>query len=1019
MRYCFGEYELNTATFSLERAGERVPVRNKPLDLLFYLVKNRHRVVTKSELLDRLWEGTAVAATSLTTAINSARNAVDDNGQSQHVIETTFGRGYRFVAPVVENHESPFAAKEPSPPDTSLARDVFVGRAEAETSLASALEDAERGRPRLVLIAGEMGIGKSTLVTRLIDLAASRGHRTVVAHCQAHSGAPPYWPWVETLRRLSDDRAREEFGKIGGLSPDLADLVPELRSLLTGPIEQHPLTPPQARFRLFDSACRFLRASARTQPTVVAVEDLHCADEDSLQLLRFLARSLGESNLLVIGTHRENELVGGRPHSERLAGLVREHTAVRIGLGPLSTADVGDYLRRTCGPGLPATAADALHARTGGNPFFLCKLVEFVLMAHGQEGLRDGAFVRELPADLREAIALQVAGLPDQINELLSTASALGHEFSLALLADVLGVPKETALERIGVAIASGVLGPVPDNHDRYRFAHFVVREALYERLPSLRRAELHFRVCQVLKTTDTTDAERVSELAFHSVAAIPVGDPRDALLATERAAAAASDQRAYDLAADLLDQALVALKEADPGDQQHMCDLITQLAYAQARAGHRELARSTAFHAASIARSLRDPVRLGTAALALDPGLLAIEVGVVDTDLIDLLRDAISGLGAAEADLHMRLLSRLAVALQWSEEEEAGESGLVATAAGVAKGLATRRAEIESLSVELWSRRGPDDLDTRLDIASRLVAVAEKDDEERALIHRLFLLTCLLERGDIRSVDREIHGFGEIARRLRQPQSLWYIRLLDTMRALLGGQFAQAQEHAHAFAQIAARLDDVNAEQSFGACIALARLETNQLDGLDTSMEAFCAKFPGHRMWEGARAFVYCELDRLDDARRALRSTRLRHLPKNAAWLLSTTVVAQVVGSIRAVEEAERQYELLTPYADRCAVVGFGTMCWGSVRRQLGRLAAVLNRWDESEEHFELGLEANAALGAWPWVAHTQYAYAEMLAARQAGGDRSRAAVLKTEAYDSARRLGMTLLMSRIERSF
>ncbi|MGI9292857.1 MAG: winged helix-turn-helix domain-containing protein, partial [Pseudomonadales bacterium] len=117
--YCFGEYQLDVGRQELRHANETVPVQRKVLDILVFLISNRHRAVSKDELQDAVWPDTIVAETSLTRAILKARRAINDDAQEQFLIKTLHGHGYRFVGEVVEQRDEAIVAEAAAADDVA------------------------------------------------------------------------------------------------------------------------------------------------------------------------------------------------------------------------------------------------------------------------------------------------------------------------------------------------------------------------------------------------------------------------------------------------------------------------------------------------------------------------------------------------------------------------------------------------------------------------------------------------------------------------------------------------------------------------------------------------------------------------------------------------------------------------------------------------------------------------------------------------------------------------------------
>src|SRR6185503_1877720 len=192
----------------------------------------------------------------------------------------------------------------------------FVGRERELGVLLGALDDAVAGRGRLVLVAGEPGIGKSRLADELAHHARDRGARVCVGRCWEAGGAPAYWPWVQALRAYVRDVDRDALrAQLGGDGAQLATLLPELADLVDAPAETD-------RFRLLEAVATFLCQAGAARPLVIGLDDLHAADAPSLLLLRFVAAQLGGAPLLVVACYRDTEV--GRELAATLADVARE-----------------------------------------------------------------------------------------------------------------------------------------------------------------------------------------------------------------------------------------------------------------------------------------------------------------------------------------------------------------------------------------------------------------------------------------------------------------------------------------------------------------------------------------------------------------------------------------------------------------------------------------------------------------------------------------------------------------------
>lgn len=213
----------------------------------------------------------------------------------------------------------------------------FVGRLRELETLRGTLEQVLARHGRVVLLAGEPGIGKTRMAQELALVAERCGATVLWGHCPEEAGAPPYWPWVQVIRaalRAADPRAL--LREVGSGASDICDIVPEIRDLLP---ELEPSVrledAAQARFRMFESIRQLLNSLGERQTTMLVLDDLHWADAPSLRLLEFLAPEIADARLLLVGTYRPTELSRQHPLSDALGSLARaSHCGARAPRGP-------------------------------------------------------------------------------------------------------------------------------------------------------------------------------------------------------------------------------------------------------------------------------------------------------------------------------------------------------------------------------------------------------------------------------------------------------------------------------------------------------------------------------------------------------------------------------------------------------------------------------------------------------------------------------------------------------------
>ena len=440
---------------------------------------------------------------------------------------------------------------ESQPPDNpapglSPFRDTFVGRQRELTDLKAALDHSISGQGHLVMLAGEPGIGKTRTAQELASYAETRGTQVLWGRCYEEEGAPPYWPWVQLIRSyIQEPTPKQLQGEMGPGAADIAEIVPEIRHILTDLETPPALEPEQARFRLFDSVTAFLKNAALSQPLLLVLDDLHWADKPSLMMLQFLAREMGGSPLLLVGTYRDVELSRQHPLSESLAQLTREPLFRRELLRGLSLEDTGDFVQVAAGLRPPQGLVESIYLQTEGNPFFMGEVIR--LLAEQGElrevDLDETPSIR-IPEGVREVIGQRLNRLSEQCNQTLTTASVIGREFDFKLLSALRDdLTEDQLLQVIDESLDAHLLEDSPGSAGRYQFTHALIHETLLSELSAARRVRLHVRIGQALEELYGTGAEaHAAELARHFAEAEPVLGPEKlvkySLLAGERALA-------------------------------------------------------------------------------------------------------------------------------------------------------------------------------------------------------------------------------------------------------------------------------------------------------------------------------------------------------------------------------------------------------------------------------------------------------------------------------------------------
>jgi DNA-binding SARP family transcriptional activator/tetratricopeptide (TPR) repeat protein len=666
-------------------------------------------------------------------------------------------------------------------------RSALVGRSPELARADAALHAAVHGQPRIVLVGGEPGIGKTRLITELARRRHAAGALVLFGRCSEEPLAP-YQPFVEALAPL--------------VAPGDADLAPLLSPEAAAASGE---AMDGARWRLFEAVAERLTSTGR--PVLLAIDDLHWADQATLLLLAHLANRA--DGVALAASYRESELSRDHPLSVALADLHRAGGVERIVLRGLSEPEVAELM----GVSADAAVAHSVHAETGGNPFF----VEEVARHLADSG------ERAIPQSVRDVIGRRLSRLRPETDRVLQLAAVAGREFDLDLLERLDTLAGIDVLGALEEAQAAQLVREEPGFPGRYGFVHALIRETLYAELSLARRVRTHAALAGALEELD--DGRRLAELAHHHLEAAAGGDPARAVEVALRAARAAEAGYAYAAAADLCDRALQAL-EGRAHAESTRAEVLLRLGEARLRAGQTTTAGDAFRAAADLARAGDDTERLARAALGASG--LGVRIIAVDHDRVALLRDALAA-GPPPA-LRARVVARLAIESYYvstpRERKALGDEAVaLAREAGDERALADA---LNALHVALWSAEF---LAERLATADEMIALAVRlGDPERELQGRNWRVLDLAERSDLAGMRAEIDAHERLADRLRLPGYRWWGPMWRASLATLEGRFAEAERLIAEGAAIGREAQDDNAAlyaelQQFAVDITRGRL--------------------------------------------------------------------------------------------------------------------------------------------------------------------------------------------------
>lgn len=832
-----------------------------------------------------------------------------------------------------------------------------------------------------------------------------------------------YQPFAEALTHLivhADDvlletHVRTYGGALVKLVPALSTRLPEV------PVAQHA-DPDTERLQLFTAVVGLLSAASDDDGLLLVIEDLHWADKASLQLLRHIVGSNQLSKVMVLATYRDSELSIGDPLSDTLASLRHEVEAVRIDLAGLGDAEILGMIERVAGHELDETEVELAHAvwrETEGNPFFTTEM----LLHMGEVGLvhpdESGRWVpskdlyeKGLPQSVREVVGQRVARLGEEGGRVLSLAAVIGREFDLDLLAAVAEVDENGLLDLIDRATEASLVIEVEGVIERFSFTHALTQHTLYEDLGATRRARTHRKIAEVLEELcGDTPGPRAGELARHFVGATKASDAMKALTYTQMAGDEALTRLAPDDALGWFAQALELYGQVPPDEKRHF-DLLLGLGIAQRQNGdpaHRE----TLLQAAAIAKMLDDTERAVRAALANNTGGPSV-AGQVDADRVSALNHALEVLGESDSGDHALLLATLAVELSFS-----GERDRIARLADEAVSMARRLGDplvlLRVIGIVYCTFFLPDNLDDRLSALDDAVSISRTIGDRSAsfLVTSGLALACL-QAGDRSGFDTHVDAYCTLADEIGEHARRWVALILRSMRCMLEGNPEGAEEYANAALALGAD-SEPDALELFGSQLVLIRHAQGRLDEVVDLFAQAVADNPGLPVFRGALAWMYCELDRYEDAFSTIKediADGFSRFPYDMTWLIAMSGLAEVCARLGERDAARLLYDRLLPWLAQVACVIPNTV--GPVAMYLGMLAAALGSHEVAEDHFAEALRVSRKLDAPYWVARTEFEWSTMLVQQDQSDDSHHAYEMMARVLDVAKRYGFGALETR-----
>ncbi len=841
---------------------------------------------------------------------------------------------------------------------TRPAGTTIIGRVDAlrrleQLALASAL-----GRRTTVLVSGEAGMGKTSLIRAALDAADDDATLIGWGTCWQSPGAPGFWPWMQAFddltRAIGRDAATAAAGDGTGR---LAALIPALGSASASADDLD-----RQRFMLLDAAVGWLESVSSHQRVAIVLDDLQWADSSTLDLLEHLVATPVEARLLIIGAYRHDELDPERRMRLSMLGSHVDH----IHLEGLPVAAVEELAATICGSSLAQTLAPDLHRRTGGHPLFVRELAR----------LSGGGVLAPLPTAVTGAVIRRLETLPVESRRVLAAASALGNR----LLPDVLALVVEDTIAAVvnglDAAQEAGVIRTGPA-HELW-FTHDLFRETLYGQLSLTERGRLHGRVAEALEARSRRGAHvSPGVLARHFAQAVTATDPGKAIHWAREAARDERRRAAFrESAAHLRRARLAAVDVGWTIAPDLLVRILLEEADGEARSGEPDVARDLLAEAATAASS---PQQVADVALAVQR--LGAKFSAPRGEIIAQLASALAAITGHDVARQARVTAALARELQHSVSDDRREAGPLSEEA---LALARQSDDDETLASCLLARHdalwGPGTGAERSLIGREIATIGSRlGDQERLAEGLLLEANGLLESGSpgFRPVlDR---WFGILEAR-NEPRDRYMVQTRRAALALLDGDADRAESLMYAAVALGEKIhepDAGNVLMSQRVALARIRNEPEELSALAADAV---------RWWTGAPVVAHAvaagALAAAGDLEAAAREVAM--LSEAGGWpdegsYLRSVLVSDLAVAATALHDTELCAFLLddiSPLTDSCGVNGAVVAFVGPFAHAAGLLAAELGDRQRAAVMLRQSIETSRSLGATVWVRQGESAH-------------------------------------------
>jgi class 3 adenylate cyclase len=910
----------------------------------------------------------------------------------------------------------------PLPPAVADRGDAaFVGRDPEIAVLDDALRRAQGGRLQVVLVAGEPGIGKTTLAVHHARRAWEEGGLVLFGRCDEES-LVPFQPFVEALSHYVDHAGADELRRhVEAHAEDLSLFLPALARRLPGIRPSAGSAGELERYRMFEAIANVLAGIGEEMPVVILLDDLHWADRPTLQLLQYVARRCVDTPLLVLGTYRDTDVVRTHPLAEVLVDLRRSDGVTRIPLRGLSAQDVRAMVNPAGTPSPEDVAlGDILWRETEGSPLFLREILRHLSETGAVSRAEDGRWqaTRRLeqlgiPDGIRDVIARRLSRLSGDANSVLVAAAVVGREFDVELVGCLVELSIDAILDALDEATATGLVDEVGHRPGHYSFTHALVRQTLYGELSITRRVRWHQKVGEAIETLYVDDRDgRVAELAHHFTQSAVAGTADKAVAYCQAAGVADMASVAYEEAARHFAMGLEVAEEAGMA-----AGVRSQLLIARGQALWRSgdaAARPTFKEAAELARDAGDVAALAEAALGyagMETRPVWVEIGIVDAGAITLLEEALAAIGPEDSSVRALVLSTLARELYWLPGTRRRREALCEEAVAIA-----RQLDESTLAHVLINRclalMGPATVEQRLRDTEEVLAIAARQSNDALTLGACgHMAMAAIESGDLRRAWGVWDTCTVIGERIQDPIVHELIHIAKGALVDLEGDFDKADELRTVGFGWGQQARDRNSVLVTLTSFSIALRRRGRSAEAVGQSRAILELYP---LIDSATrvmiAILLVDAGEIEAARNLVEDIDLTSPEEPAddlVWLFMLAGMAEISAAVGDTELAESIVPQLEPHRGLFVTLGY-TGLLGPVDGYLAAACSVTGRHQQAVAFARDGLASCERSGSPVLVAESALRLATVLAATGDPVDREEAARWCEQARATAERLDM-----------